>query len=53
VPFGCDEIIARTGKFCGGGATYCIMPHEVMELGCLLNYDGDAYYEASLGRAGS
>ncbi|WP_169823541.1 hypothetical protein [Anaerobium acetethylicum] len=33
--------------------TASCMPHEVMELGCLLNYDGDAYYEASLGRAGS
>ena len=25
------------------------MPHEVMELGCLLNYDGDSFFEASLG----
>jgi len=32
----------------GGDATYIIIPHEVMELGCLLNYDGDTYYEASL-----
>lgn len=36
-------------EFCGGAATYCIMPHEVMELGCLLNYEGDAFFEASLG----
>lgn len=36
-------------EFCGGAATYCIMPHEVMELGCLLNYEGEAYFEASLG----
>lgn len=36
-------------EFCGGDCTYCIMPHEVMELGCLLPYDGDAYFEASLG----
>jgi len=35
-------------KYCGGDATYVIMPQEVMELGCLLNYDGKAYYEASL-----
>ena len=34
--------------FCGGAATYAILPHEVMELGCLLKYDGEAYYEASL-----
>jgi threonine dehydrogenase-like Zn-dependent dehydrogenase len=36
-------------EFFGGACTYCIIPHEVMELGCLLNYDGDAYFEASLG----
>lgn len=36
-------------EFCGGAATYCIIPHEVMELGCLLKYDGDSYFEASLG----
>lgn len=32
----------------GGDATYTIIPQEVMELGCLLNYDGETYYEASL-----
>lgn len=36
-------------RYCGGAATYCIMPHEVMELGCLLHYDGESYFEASLG----
>lgn len=36
-------------RFFGGAATYCIIPHEVMELGCLLNYDGESYFEASLG----
>lgn len=36
-------------EFCGGACTYCIMPHEVMELGCLLSYTGDSYFEASLG----
>lgn len=35
--------------YCGGAATYCIMPNEVMELGCLLNYQGESYFEASLG----
>jgi threonine dehydrogenase-like Zn-dependent dehydrogenase len=35
-------------EFFGGDATYCILPHEVMELGCLLHYDGDAYFYASL-----
>lgn len=36
-------------RYCGGATTYCIMPHEVMELGCLLHYDGESYFEASLG----
>ncbi|MDR0636808.1 MAG: zinc-binding dehydrogenase [Treponema sp.] len=35
-------------EFFGGDATYCIFPHEVMELGCLLHYEGDAYFYASL-----
>ena len=36
-------------EFCGGAATYCIIPHEVMEMGCLLSYDGESYFQASLG----
>jgi len=36
-------------EFFGGACTYCIVPKEVMELGCLLNYDGESYFEASLG----
>ena len=35
-------------RYCGGAATYVIMPQEVMELGCLLKYEGEAYYDASL-----
>lgn len=35
-------------RYCGGAATYAILPQEVMELGCLLKYQGEAYYEASL-----
>jgi threonine dehydrogenase-like Zn-dependent dehydrogenase len=35
-------------EFCGGDATYCIIPAEVMELDCMLEYTGKAYYEASL-----
>ena len=35
-------------EFFGGDVTYCIIPSEVMELGCLLEYKGRAYYEASL-----
>jgi len=36
-------------EFFGGDCTYCIIPPEVMELGCLLHYDGDSYFDASLG----
>lgn len=32
----------------GGNCTYTIIPQEVMELGCLLEYKGEAYFEASL-----
>ncbi len=35
-------------QYIGGDATYVILPHEVMELGCLLPYDGDAYFYGSL-----
>ncbi len=35
-------------EFFGGDATYCVIPAEVMELGCFLEYKGRAYYEASL-----
>lgn len=35
-------------EFFGGDATYCIIPAEVMELGCLMEYTGRAYYESSL-----
>ncbi len=35
-------------KYFGGDCTYAIIPQEVMELGCLLPYDGEAFYDASL-----
>jgi len=35
-------------KYFGGNCTYTIIPNEVMELGCLLPYDGESFYEASL-----
>ncbi len=37
-----------TYRFIGGGATYVIIPREVMEHNCLLEYDGDAYFYGSL-----
>jgi threonine dehydrogenase-like Zn-dependent dehydrogenase len=36
-------------EFFGGACTYCIIPPEVMELGCLMDYQGDSFFEASLG----
>jgi L-sorbose 1-phosphate reductase len=32
----------------GGDATYIVIPREVMELGCLLDYEADAYFMGSL-----
>ncbi len=35
-------------RYLGGDATYVIIPNEVMELGCLLVYNGPGYYPASM-----
>jgi len=35
-------------QYIGGNATYVIIPNEVMEQKCLLPYDGDAFFYASL-----
>lgn len=35
-------------QYIGGDATYIIIPHEVMETGCLLNYKGDAFFYGSV-----
>lgn len=32
----------------GGNMTYAIIPKEVMEINCLIKYDGDAFFEAGL-----
>jgi len=34
--------------YIGGDATHIIIPNEVMELGCLLKYEGEGYFPASL-----
>lgn len=34
--------------YCGGAATYVIIPEEVMLMNCLLPYNGDAYFYGSL-----
>ncbi len=35
-------------EYFGGLTTYCVIPQEVMELGFLIKYDGEAFYDASL-----
>ncbi len=35
-------------KYCGGGATYVIIPADTLEMDCLLKYNGDAYFYGSL-----
>lgn len=35
-------------RYIGGDATYIVIPHEVMEMDCLLPYDGDAFFLGSL-----
>ena len=35
-------------QYVGGDATYAVIPAEVMEMNCLLDYKGDAFFYASL-----
>ena len=35
-------------QFIGGDATYVVIPNEVMEQGCLLNYTGKGFYPGAL-----
>ena len=35
-------------KYIGGDATYIIIPNEVMEMNCLLSYNGEGFFPASL-----
>ena len=35
-------------QYIGGDATYIIIPNEVMEMGCLLPYEGDSFFGGSL-----
>jgi len=34
--------------YIGGNATYVVIPNEVMEMGCLLHYEGEDFYGGSL-----
>lgn len=35
-------------KYIGGDATYVVIPSEVMEMGCLLPFEGEGYFGGSL-----
>jgi threonine dehydrogenase-like Zn-dependent dehydrogenase len=35
-------------RYIGGDATYVVIPHEVMEMNCLLPFGGQGYFPASL-----
>lgn len=35
-------------QYIGGSATFIIIPNEVMEMGCLLKYDGDSFFSGCL-----
>ncbi|NLK05853.1 MAG: zinc-binding dehydrogenase [Spirochaetales bacterium] len=35
-------------RYIGGDATYVVIPHQVMDLDCLLPYEGDAFFLGSL-----
>jgi len=35
-------------RYIGGSATYIVIPDVVMDLGCLLPYEGEAYFSGSL-----
>ncbi|MCX7841569.1 MAG: zinc-binding dehydrogenase [Clostridia bacterium] len=46
-----DDPYAAPGysfRYIGGSATYIVIPNVVMELGCLLPYEGDAFFYGSL-----
>ncbi len=45
---GSSDTVGYSFPTVGGDATYVIIPSCVMEMDCLLPYDGDAYYKASL-----
>lgn len=38
-------------QYFGGAATYCIIPGNVIEKGCLLHYDGDSFFEPAMAQA--
>ena len=46
-----DDPFAAPGysfRYIGGSATNIIIPDDIMEMGCLLNYSGEAFFYGSL-----
>ncbi len=35
-------------KWCGGDATYCIFPNDILEADCVWTFEGDSYFDASV-----
>ena len=33
---------------CGGAATYCIFPNDIIEAGCLWTHEGESYFDLLL-----
>jgi threonine dehydrogenase-like Zn-dependent dehydrogenase len=47
-PVGVMSAPGYSYQYIGGDATYVIIPNEIMEKDCLLTYNGEGYYPASL-----
>lgn len=47
-PVGILSAPGYTYRYIGGNATHIVIPKEVMEMDCLLPYDGEAYFMGSL-----
>ena len=43
-----DSVIGYSWRSAGGESTHVYLPSIVMEMGCLLPYDGDAFFKCSL-----
>jgi len=45
---GSPEALGYSYEYCGGCATYVVMPAEVMIQDCLLDYNGEAFFHGSV-----
>lgn len=48
LPHGEMNTVGYARRYCGGDATYAIVPEDYMANGCLLKYDGNDYFSGSL-----